>query len=178
MKISGKKSSILFLVFILGIQPIANYAVDSSAPKERTLANMLKEGAILILSTIFSTYFGTKLQLYMQKDPNVEVPASAKKTITFKDYIGVPQEAINLVDQLKNPEKYEKMSISIPRGILLTGDPGVGKTYLAQAIAGEVDCPFLEYSATTFSSKFFGESEKNIRNAFQAARDAAKKSGK
>jgi len=98
-----------------------------------------------------------------------------KKTITFADYIGVPDEARKFVEQIKNPELYrDTFGVPLPSGILFTGDPGTGKTYLAAAIAGELDCPFFAYNAQDFRiTQYVGTGKKAVNDAFAQARQAA-----
>ncbi len=101
------------------------------------------------------------------------------KTITFADYIGVPEEARNFVNQINHPEIYEKFGSPVPNGILLTGAAGTGKTYLARAIAGELDCPFFSYEATDFTGRIYvGTAAQAINDAFSTARKEAEKEGK
>ncbi len=93
--------------------------------------------------------------------------------VTFKDVIGLDnqiEELQDVVDFLKDPSKYEEMGASLPRGVLLHGKPGVGKTHIARAIAGEANVPFFEVSASELQSKYLGESEERIRNLFDEAR--------
>ena len=101
-----------------------------------------------------------------------------EKLITFNDYINPPKEVVNLLNQIKNKERYERMGIAIPRGILLVGDPGTGKTYLAKALAGELDCPFFEYSATEFQKPYVGLAGAAIKEAFDEARNYAREKEK
>lgn len=101
-----------------------------------------------------------------------------EKSISLIDYINPPKEVISLLRQLKNQKRYESMGITIPHGILLVGDPGTGKTYLARTLAGELDCPFFEYSAAEFIDKYYGDAGKSVRRAFDDARSYAKENHK
>lgn len=108
-------------------------------------------------------------------EENIGVVKKREKTITFADYIDVPQEARDFVSRINNPELYEKFNIPLPNGILLAGDPGVGKTYLAQAIAGELDCPFFEKKAADFTvKKYVGTGAKAVEKIFSEARQTTK----
>ncbi len=92
--------------------------------------------------------------------------------VKFTDVIGLEKQIDELQDIvrfLKNPEKYEEIGANLPRGVLIYGKPGVGKTYIARAIAGEAGVPFYETSASELQSKFLGESEENIRRIFDEA---------
>jgi cell division protease FtsH len=96
-----------------------------------------------------------------------------KITITFDDVAGVENAKIELyevVDFLKNPEKYEKIGAKIPRGILLMGAPGTGKTLLAKAVAGEADVPFFSISGSEFVEMFVGVGAARVRNLFKTAK--------
>ncbi len=93
--------------------------------------------------------------------------------IKFEDIIGAAsaKEAMQfIVKWLKNPRKYSSLGIRPPKGILLTGPPGTGKTMLAKALAGESDCAFIEASATGFVTIWQGSGPQNIRNLFDRAR--------
>jgi cell division protease FtsH len=95
---------------------------------------------------------------------------------TFKDVAGVDEvetELVELVDYLKNPEKFEKVGARIPKGVLLVGPPGTGKTLLARAIAGEAGVPFFYISASEFIELFVGLGAARVRDLFQQARERA-----
>jgi ATP-dependent Zn protease len=174
MKSTKKRVYLLTIAILLGIHPTTNY--NATTLTER-LWKQITGYVPAILGTALGTYITAKIMKSVMNAAPTQ-PTTAKKTITFKDYIGVPQAAITLVDSLKNPEKYKKMGVSMTHGILLTGDPGVGKTYLAQAIAGEVDCPFFEFSGPYFVQGHLGASIAAITGAFKTARDTAKKENK
>ena len=92
----------------------------------------------------------------------------------FKDVEGIDSakdELEEIVDFLKNPDKYYGSGARIPRGALLAGDPGTGKTLLARAIAGESNVPFLQCSAASFIEMFVGVGAKRVRELFQQARE-------
>ena len=92
----------------------------------------------------------------------------------FKDVEGIDSakdELEEIVDFLKNPNKYYGSGARIPRGALLAGDPGTGKTLLARAIAGESNVPFLQCSAASFIEMFVGVGAKRVRELFQQARE-------
>jgi SpoVK/Ycf46/Vps4 family AAA+-type ATPase len=109
-----------------------------------------------------------------KKEKDIEPVKKEEKTITFKDYIDVPKEAEDFVSRIKNPEKYKNFNLPLPNGILLAGDPGAGKTYLAQAIAGELDCPFFDKKAADFTvEELVGSGKKAVKKIFAEARQAA-----
>ncbi|MBM3893370.1 ATP-dependent zinc metalloprotease FtsH [Candidatus Dependentiae bacterium] len=94
-------------------------------------------------------------------------------TVTFKDVAGneeAKEDVKDIVDFLKNPEKFERLGAKIPRGILLTGAPGNGKTLLAKAVAGEANCPFFSISGSDFVEVFVGVGASRVRDLFTQAR--------
>lgn len=94
--------------------------------------------------------------------------------VTFADVAGSEEEKKDLeevVDFLKNPEKYKKLWAKIPRGILLQGPPGTGKTLLARAVAGESGVPFFSISGSEFVEMFVGVGASRVRDLFQEARE-------
>ena len=96
-----------------------------------------------------------------------------KTKVKFDDVAGVVEEKnelIEIVDFLKNPEKYTKMGAKIPRGVLLYGKPGTGKTLIAKAIAGEADVPFISMSGSEFIEMFAGLGASRVRKLFDKAR--------
>ena len=102
----------------------------------------------------------------------------AKKeiSVTFDDVAGVENAKIELyevVDFLKYPEKYEKIGAKIPRGILLMGSPGTGKTLLAKAVAGEAEVPFFSISGSEFVEMFVGVGAARVRDLFKKAKKEA-----
>ena len=98
--------------------------------------------------------------------------ANGRKT-TFKDVAGLAeakQELVEVVDFLKNPQKFKKVGAEIPKGVLLVGSPGVGKTLLAKAVAGEAGVPFFSLSASEFVEMFVGVGASRVRDLFQKAK--------
>jgi len=93
--------------------------------------------------------------------------------ITFDDVAGIEeakQELFEIVDFLKNTKKYAALGAKIPKGILLTGPPGVGKTHLARAIAGEAGVPFFHISGSDFVEMFVGVGAARVRDLFETAK--------
>jgi cell division protease FtsH len=98
------------------------------------------------------------------------------QTVTFADVAGIEeakQELMEVVDFLRNPDKYRKLGARIPRGVLLAGAPGTGKTLLARAVAGEAGVPFFSASASEFIEAIVGIGASRVRDLFQQAKDAA-----
>ena len=99
-----------------------------------------------------------------------------KTKIKFKDVAGLDEEKeelIEIVDFLKRPEKFTKMGAKIPKGVLLYGKPGTGKTLIAKAIAGEADVPFISMSGSEFIEMFAGLGASRVRKLFEKARKLA-----
>jgi cell division protease FtsH len=102
-------------------------------------------------------------------------PSSAKRT-TFADVAGIEEvknEVTEIVDFLRNPGRYRQMGAQIPRGVLLSGAPGTGKTLLARAVAGEAEVPFFSISASEFVEMIVGVGASRVRDLFDKAKQVA-----
>ena len=102
--------------------------------------------------------------------------AREKNKITFKDAAGIEEakeEVQELVEFLKNPKRFQKLGGRIPKGVLLVGAPGTGKTLLARAIAGEADVPFFNISGSDFVEMFVGVGASRVRDMFEQGRKSA-----
>ena len=98
---------------------------------------------------------------------------TTKSKITFDDVAGLEEEKhemIEIVDFLKNPERFNQMGAKIPRGVLLCGQPGTGKTLIAKAIAGEAKVPFISMSGSEFIEMFAGLGASRVRKLFEKAK--------
>jgi len=94
--------------------------------------------------------------------------------VTFKDVAGIEEakeEVAEIIEFLKNPKKFQRLGGRIPRGVLLIGPPGCGKTLLAKAIAGEADVPFLSISGSDFVEMFVGVGASRVRDLFKQAKE-------
>src|SRR5437588_141970 len=94
--------------------------------------------------------------------------------VTFDDVAGIEEakdEVMEIVEFLKNPKKFQRLGGRIPRGVLLVGEPGTGKTLLAKAIAGEADVPFFSISGSDFVEMFVGVGASRVRDLFKQAKD-------
>lgn len=102
------------------------------------------------------------------------MPSTIKET--FDSVAGIPEakeELRDVVDFLRNPEKYKRLGAKITRGVLLVGEPGNGKTLLAKAVAGEANCPFFSISGSDFIEVFVGVGAARVRDLFAQARKHA-----
>lgn len=97
-----------------------------------------------------------------------------KVRVTFNDVAGIEEakeEVSEIIEFLKNPKKFQRLGGRIPRGVLLSGPPGCGKTLLAKAIAGEADVPFFSISGSDFVEMFVGVGASRVRDLFKQAKD-------
>ncbi len=108
----------------------------------------------------------SKAKVYVENEINV----------TFKDVAGVDEaveELKEIIEFLKNPEKFTRLGAKIPKGVLLVGPPGTGKTLLARAVAGEAGVPFISISGSSFVEMFVGVGAARVRNLFDQAEQKA-----
>ncbi|MDE2001242.1 MAG: ATP-dependent zinc metalloprotease FtsH [Patescibacteria group bacterium] len=125
---------------------------------------------------IFRQAKGGANQAFNFGKSNLKMFGLFKEHVTFKDVAGLKeakQELEEVVDFLKNPKKFLDMGARIPRGVLLMGSPGTGKTLLARAVAGESGVPFFHISASEFVEMFVGVGAARTRDAFATAKKAA-----
>ncbi|MBK8189876.1 MAG: ATP-dependent zinc metalloprotease FtsH [Vampirovibrionales bacterium] len=100
----------------------------------------------------------------------------SKVKVTFDDVAGIDEakeELEEVVDFLKNPERYQKLGARVPKGVLLVGSPGTGKTLLAKAVAGEAGVPFFSISGSDFVEMFVGVGASRVRDLFEQAKKHA-----
>ena len=115
---------------------------------------------------------GNAKMLNFGKSRAVKIQAGEQK-ITFKDVAGLDEEKEDLeeiVDFLKEPSKYIELGARIPKGILLVGPPGTGKTMLAKAVSGEAGVPFFSISGSDFVEMFVGVGASRVRDLFEDAK--------
>lgn len=138
-----------------------------------------KEGTILTLSNIISLLFiaviiwsvrSTKGKIeILTKNPS----KIGKVNISFKDIGGLEeekQELSEVVEFLKNPEKFKQFGARMPKGVLLIGPPGTGKTLMAKAVSGEADVPFYSMSGSDFTEMYAGVGASKVKNLFKDAK--------
>ena len=118
---------------------------------------------------------GPSMMFNMGKS-NAKVYVKSSDGIKFSDVAGEDEAKENLkeiVDYLHNPKKYEAIGASMPKGVLLVGPPGTGKTMLAKAVAGEADVPFFSMSGSEFVEMFVGMGASKVRDLFKQAKEKA-----
>ncbi len=105
-----------------------------------------------------------------------KLSSSAQKKVTFKDVAGVDEakeELQEIIDFLREPQKFQKLGGRIPKGVLLMGPPGTGKTLLARAVAGEANVPFFSISGSDFVEMFVGVGASRVRDLFEQGKKNA-----
>jgi len=154
--------------------------LDSEPPKsEYTLLNLLPT-ILMVAAMGFLFYFmmsqGGNKQAFQFGKNRARLYKNDGKAITFDDVAGLEEEKVELseiVDFLKNPSKYSKLGARIPKGVLLVGQPGTGKTYISRATAGEAGVPFFTISGSDFVEMFVGVGASRVRDLFSEAKKNA-----
>ncbi len=140
--------------------------------------------ALSILSILFIIWLlsrqvkGASMQAFTfgQSRARIVDPNDKSQKVTFKDVAGVKEakeELKEIVDFLKNPKKFIDIGARIPKGVLLMGGPGTGKTLLARAVAGEAGVPFMYLSGSEFVEMFVGVGASRVRDLFKTAKNVA-----
>ncbi len=143
------------------------------------------DAAIIIVPVVIIIFFFSSMMRQAQSMNNqsmgfgkakAKLYGPDKKKVTFKDVAGnesAKQDLAEIVDFLKEPKKYEKLGAKIPRGVLLAGEPGTGKTLMARAVAGEASVPFFSISGSEFAEMFVGVGASRVRDLFAKAKKNA-----
>ncbi|MEK9177906.1 MAG: AAA family ATPase, partial [Patescibacteria group bacterium] len=119
---------------------------------------------------------GMQVLSFGQSKARITMPDDKKQKITFKDVAGckeAKQELLEIVDFLKNPKKFIDIGAEIPKGVILMGAPGTGKTLLARAVAGEANVAFFSISGSEFVEMFVGIGASRVRDLFNMAKRQA-----
>jgi len=133
-------------------------------------------GFVVLIFFIFRGAQGSGMGIMQFGQSKAKVFFGSKTDTTFDDVAGIDEarnELFEIVDFLKNPNKYRKLGARIPKGILLVGPPGTGKTLLARAIAGEAKVPFFHTSGSEFEEMLVGAGASRVRDLFDKAKKAA-----
>lgn len=155
--------------------------------QSNTLMTVLSIASILVPILFIGFFFwymsqqmksagGMKAFSFGQSKARITDPNGKDKKITFADVAGneeAKQELLDIVDFLKSPKKYFDVGARIPKGVLLTGHPGTGKTLLARAVAGEAGVPFFHLSGSEFVEMFVGVGASRVRDLFDQAKKAS-----
>ena len=119
---------------------------------------------------------GMQAMSFGQSKARITMPSDIKQKVTFKDVAGAKeakQELLEIVDFLKNPKKFIEIGAEIPKGVILMGAPGTGKTLLARAVAGEAGVAFFSISGSEFVEMFVGVGASRVRDLFKMAKGVA-----
>jgi ATP-dependent metalloprotease FtsH len=163
-------------IFSLGV---VTYHEDVSEEIDKIIFVLL---FVSIVYLIYSTRNARKKEEVILREENNKDKVQNEhiqpqhSSVNFSDVAGVEgvkEELKEIIDFLKNPEKYNEFDISLPKGVLLVGPPGVGKTLIAKAVAGEANVPFFYQSAASFVQIYVGMGAKRVSELFQKAKDTA-----
>lgn len=150
--------------------------VEHRVSFEQIITPLLMFGfPILILFLIFRQMKGANGDILSFGRSRAKMMDKSRAKVTFSDVAGneeAKREMIEIVDFLKNPEKYRKLGARIPKGVLLIGSSGVGKTLLARAIAGEAGVPFYSAAGSEFMEMLVGVGSSRVRDLFRMARES------
>jgi cell division protease FtsH len=152
--------------------------------KEQTAspwASLLLGWAPMLLAIGFWLFFMRQMQSGGNKalsfgKSKAKLSSSSQKKVTFKDVAGVDEakeELQEIIEFLKEPQKFQKLGGRIPKGVLLMGAPGTGKTLLARAVAGEANVPFFSISGSDFVEMFVGVGASRVRDLFEQGKKNA-----
>ena len=180
----NNKGSVFLVILILGvlliILGIENGDIDSKMLFSQIVGVIIVLGFFILFILLLKKLLPTPQQQVqppqMQIELGIEKDFVIKPTtsnVTFKDVAGiseVKEELVEIVDFLKNPEKYKAFGIDLPKGVLLVGPPGVGKTLIAKALAGEAGVPFFYQSGSSFVQMYVGVGAKRVRDLFNKAK--------
>ncbi|MFA5039969.1 MAG: ATP-dependent zinc metalloprotease FtsH [Candidatus Omnitrophota bacterium] len=162
-------------------------APDFQVKPARTLwANLLFSLGPVLLFIGFLWYFsyrGAEVgnRIWSFGKVKARLGGENKEKVTFNDVAGVDEakeELQEVIEFLKDPKKFQKLGGKIPKGVLLVGPPGCGKTLIAKAVAGEANVPFFNISGSDFVEMFVGVGASRVRDLFEQARKAAKTFGR
>lgn len=152
--------------------------IDSDPPKSEFIAFI--PTLLMLVAMAFLFYFmmsqGGNKQAFQFGKNRARLYKSDQKSISFNEVAGLEeekQELSEIVDFLKNPGKYTKLGARIPKGVLLVGHPGTGKTYISRAAAGEAGVPFFTISGSDFVEMFVGVGASRVRDLFNEAKKNA-----
>ncbi|MFA4975441.1 MAG: ATP-dependent zinc metalloprotease FtsH [Candidatus Paceibacterota bacterium] len=187
---SSKKeieSSLSQTLFNYGVKPESLALTNIEVKNESGFGYWFMNLAPILIPIIFIIFFfwyisrqvkGAGMQAFSfgQSKARITDPNDKNNKVTFKDVAGckeAKEELKEIVDFLKNPKKFLDIGARIPKGVILTGAPGTGKTLLARAVAGEASVPFFHLSGSEFVEMFVGVGASRVRDLFKMAKKAA-----
>jgi cell division protease FtsH len=158
-----------------------NVEVNVAPPANPLLTDILIYGLPVLLMVAFLVLIGRQAtrgqeSIFSFGKSKARRFVADMNRVTFKDIAGADEaknEMQEVVDFLRNPQKYHKLGARIPRGVLLVGPPGTGKTLLGRAVAGEAGVPFYNISASEFVEMFVGVGASRVRTLFDQAKETA-----
>ncbi|MDA1184838.1 MAG: ATP-dependent zinc metalloprotease FtsH [Acidobacteria bacterium] len=158
-----------------------NVIVTAREPTSSPWATLLYSWAPILLMIGFWIFFMRQMQSGGNKalsfgKSKAKLSSSTQKKVTFKDVAGVDEakeELQEIIDFLREPQKYQKLGGRIPKGVLLMGAPGTGKTLMARAVAGEANVPFFSISGSDFVEMFVGVGASRVRDLFEQGKKNA-----
>jgi cell division protease FtsH len=158
-----------------------NVEVSAKEPTTSPWATLLYAWAPILLMIGFWIFFMRQMQSGGNKalsfgKSRAKLSSSTQKKVTFKDVAGVDEakeELQEIIEFLREPQKFQKLGGRIPKGVLLMGPPGTGKTLLARAVAGEANVPFFSISGSDFVEMFVGVGASRVRDLFEQGKKNA-----
>ena len=155
--------------------------IAAKEPTQSPWAQLLYSWAPILLLIGFWIFFMRQMQSGGNKalsfgKSKAKLSSSSQKKVTFKDVAGVDEakeELQEIIEFLKEPQKFQKLGGRIPKGVLLMGPPGTGKTLLARAVAGEANVPFFSISGSDFVEMFVGVGASRVRDLFEQGKKNA-----
>ena len=166
---------------------LRTHAPDFQVKPARTIwTNLLFSLGPVVLFIAFLWYFsyrGAEVgnRIWSFGKVKARLGTDSKEKVTFADVAGVDEakeELQEVIEFLKDPKKFQRLGGKIPKGVLLVGPPGCGKTLIAKAVAGEANVPFFNISGSDFVEMFVGVGASRVRDLFEQARKAAKTFGR
>ena len=182
-----RESSLSQTLFNYGVTPVSVSGVEIDIQNESGLSYWLMNILPFLLPILFVVLIfwylskqvkGAGMQAFSfgQSKARITDPDDKNQKVTFKDVAGVKEakeELKEIVDFLRNPKKFLDIGARIPKGVILTGAPGTGKTLLARAVAGEAGVPFFHLSGSEFVEMFVGVGASRVRDLFKMAKKSA-----
>jgi cell division protease FtsH len=166
---------------LVGILRQHQVSIDVKETNRSPWLSLLISWFPFVLLIVFWVFFMRQMQAGGNKalsfgKSRAKLASGGQKKITFKDVAGVDEakeELKEIIDFLKDPQRFQRLGGKIPKGVLLVGAPGTGKTLLARAVAGEADVPFFSISGSDFVEMFVGVGASRVRDLFDQGKKHA-----